>query len=121
MALHDCIQNDKFKHLQDTIDTVQKDLDEHRKAQQIQDKEREVRLAERQKHDEELKTFMTKANKILSQVELEILPAYRREVNAENAKAWIKEQAKSGSFWIGVLMSIICFFWACAAILKKLL
>lgn len=121
MAPHECNQTDKFKHLQETIDIVQKDLDEHRKAQQLQDVEREKRLAERKKHDESLKVFMDSANETLELVRKEILPAYQREVNADNAKKWIKEQARSGSFWIGVLMSIIGFFWACAAILKKLL
>ena len=88
------------------IADVKADLDEHRTAQQL--------------HEKKLDESMENIGKVLKIVEDKIIPAYEREVNAENAKKWIKEQAKSGSFWIGVLMSILGLFWALAAFAKQM-
>jgi hypothetical protein len=132
MPPHECNQGDKFNALHKQIAQVKldneskmaeikADLDEHREAQQLQDIEREKRLIERQKHDKELQVFMTSANETLELVKSKIIPAYDREVNAENAKKWIKEQAKSGSFWMGILMSVIAFFITIGMVIKQLL
>jgi len=87
------------------ISNVQSELAEHRKAQQ--------------EHEEVWAEWIKKQDRVLIFVEKNLIPAYEREINAENAKKWIKEQAKSGSFWIGIIMSIIGFFWAIMYIIKQ--
>lgn len=69
--IHDCNQGDKFNKIQQKIAEVKADLDEHRASQQLQDKEREIRLAERAAKDQELNDKLTEISKqITSLLEL---------------------------------------------------
>lgn len=63
---HDCNQSQKFNQIEVMVKEVKIDLDEHRKAQQIQDKEREVRLEERKVKDQELTNHL---NEISGQIQ----------------------------------------------------
>lgn len=64
---------------------------------------------------------MTNTNKVMEIVNGKLLPAYRREEKAEIAKEWLKEQAKSGKFWLGVLISVAAFVGFIIAALKQAL
>ena len=87
------------------MDALADEMEAHREAQQ--------------EHEATLTDWMKKQDEIMIFVKNNLIPAYEREVNADNAKKWIKEQAKSGSFWIGVFMSIIAAFWAIIFIVKQ--
>lgn len=57
--MHDCNQGDKFDEITNKIIVVKKDLDEHRKIQQEQDKLRERHRIDQQAHDRELDKKLT--------------------------------------------------------------
>lgn len=111
---HTCIQEVKIAGLahehtdtQNMIHDVERELSEHRSAQQ--------------KRDISMDIWMKKQDTLMLFVEENLVPVYEREVNAENAKKYIKGRAKEWSFWVGVMMGTITLFWAVIYVFKKLL
>ena len=111
---HTCIQEVKIAGLsqehtntQNMIHDVERELSEHRIAQQDR--------------DEIMDEWMKKQDKLMLFVEKNLVPAFEREVNAENAKKYIKERAKNWSFWVGVMMGTITLFWAVVFVFKKII
>ncbi len=125
---HECTQTDKINRLIDGFDKLAHDFKhnmDHAPAKKTVEMVADVQseLAEHRKEQQEHEIiwaeWIKKQDRILIFVEKNLIPAYEREVNAENAKKWIKEQAKSSSFWIGIFMSIIGLFWAVIYIIKQ--
>ena len=112
--IHQCSQEDRIDSIskghaatQNMLNDVERELHEHREAQQ--------------KRDASMDIWMKKQDTLMLFVEENLVPAYKREVNAENAKKYIKERAKSWSFWVGVMMGTITLFWAVIYVFKKIL
>jgi len=87
------------------VEEVSRSLNQHREAQQI--------------HEQELALFMTNTNSVMEVVNNKLLPAYKKEEKAEIAKAWIKEQAVSGKFWVSVFVAIMAFFGILGVIIRQ--
>jgi DNA repair exonuclease SbcCD ATPase subunit len=62
---HVCNQGKKFDAINESVGEVKRDLDEHRKIQQEQDREREKHRITQQAHD---KAIDTKLNEISAQI-----------------------------------------------------
>jgi len=116
---HECTQKQVIEKMNEKI-ASQKILAEETfaKVNDVQDS-LENQIAHQAKYERDLSVFILEATATMKIVDDKIIPAYEREANAENAKKWIKEQAKSGSFWIGVAMSILGLFWAVIAVIRQ--
>ena len=116
---HICSQEKNILHLESKLKT-QKQLGEETfaKVSEVEDSLNKHREAQ-QIHEKELATFMSNTNSVMDIVNKQLLPAYKKEEKAEIAKAWIKEQAVSGKFWISVLVAIMAFLGILGVVIKQ--
>ena len=110
----DCFKK-TIKPLVEKIEYLEKDNDNMREQVKALGKFTDLLNS----HIESQKTFEQRMEKLFNIVNDKLLPAYKNEIDEQNAIAFIRRKAKDGSFWIGILMSVIALFWAIISIIKQ--